>query len=81
MAVRLRRPLIGHADDIGDVVDALAARLRLADPRITSDLAVRIRRELVALGYDGIVAYDAGGDGVDYVVALVDGVARVVIDP
>lgn len=81
MAIRLRNPLLGHADDVGDAVDALAARLRPADPRITHDLAVRIRRELVAVGYDGIVASDAGGDGIDYVIALVDGVARVVIDP
>ena len=81
VAVDLRRPLVGHADDIGDEVDALAARLRPSDPRITWDLAVRIRRELVAIGYDGIVAFDAGGDGIDYVVALIDGVTRVVIDP
>lgn len=81
MAVRLRRPLVGRADDIGDQIDALAARLRPSDPRITWDLAVRIRRELAAIGYDGIVAYDAGGDGIDYVIALVDGVARVVTDP
>lgn len=81
MAVRLRRPLVGHADDIGNQVDALAARLRPSDPRITWDLAVRIRRELVVLGYDGIVAHHAGGDGIDFVIALIDGVARVVIDP
>ncbi len=79
-AVRLRHPLVGHADEIGDQADALAARLRPSDPRITLDLAVRIRRELVAVGYDGIVVVDAGGDGIDYVIALVDGVARVVVD-
>ena len=32
------------------------------------------------LGYDGIVVWDGGGDGIDYVVAIVDGSVKVVID-
>jgi hypothetical protein len=43
-------------------------------------LAVEIRRHLLELGYDGIVVWDGGGDGIDYVVAIVDDCVRVVID-
>jgi hypothetical protein len=45
-----------------------------------SSNARRIRRELLAGGYDGLVVYDGGGDGVDYVIALVEGIVRVVTE-
>ena len=47
--------------------------------RITPTIAAAIRLELMRLGYDGIVVVDGGGDGVDYVIALVSEAVRVVV--
>jgi hypothetical protein len=80
VAMRLRHPLEGHAWEIGETVDRVAGRLRPLDPRVSDEVARAIRRELVSKGNDKLVAHDAGGDGIDFVVASVNGVARVVID-
>ena len=80
VAARLRRPVIGHITVMDDVMDRLALRLSPLNPSITPTLARRIRRELLAEGYDGIVVYDGGGDGIDYVIALVDATIRIVVD-
>jgi hypothetical protein len=80
VAVRLLSPLVGHVSAMGPFMDRLALRLGPLDPSITPGLARQIRRELLAEGYDGIVAYDGGGDGIDYVIALVDEAVRIVVD-
>ena len=78
VAVRLRRPLTMHFDEMDQLMRRLVLRLSPLDPRLTLLQSRRIRRELLAEGYDGIIVRDAGGDGVDYVIALVDTVVRVV---
>ena len=69
VAVRIRRPLLGDLTSVSDELDRLARRYSRSG-RITPPVAERIRLALLAEGYDGIVVYDAGGDDVDYVVAL-----------
>lgn len=82
VAIKLRHPLIGSVEEIERVIDALSDRLRpQAHGRITREVARAVRLELVDLGYDGIVIADAGGDGVDYVVALARETVKVVIQP
>jgi hypothetical protein len=80
VAIRTRRPLVGTLDEVAAVIDDIARLVSPRDPRITPAVAAEIRRHLLELGYDGIVVWDGGGDGVDYVVAIVGGSARVVID-
>ena len=80
VAVRTRTPLRGPEAEIADFADGVARELRPANPRITPDVAAEIRRRRIRLGYDGIVALDAGGDGVDYVIALRGETVRVVVD-
>lgn len=80
VAVRLLSPLAGHVDAMSDFTDRMASRLSPLNPSITPMLARRIRRELLADGYDGIVVYDGGGDGIDYVIALVDNAIRIIVD-
>ena len=80
VAVRLRSPLAGHVTEMSDFTDRLAVRLSPLNPSITPTLARRIRRELLAERYDGIVVYDGGGDGIDYVIALVNETIRIVVD-
>jgi len=80
LALRLRTPLIGHALDLDTLLDRLALRLSPENPAITPLLARRIRREFLSEGYVGIVAYDAGGDGIDYAIALVNDTIRVVVE-
>lgn len=69
VAIRTRHPLVGELEEIADQIDAIA-RVVTGSPRITPAVSAAIRRELVRVGYDGIVVRDAGGDGIDYVVAL-----------
>ena len=71
LAVRLRRPLQGPVDEVAGVVDALARLVTGSPtPRITPEVTAGVRRELLDLGYDGLIVWDAGGDGIDYVIAL-----------
>lgn len=79
VAIRTTQPPIGLADDLGLYIDHLARELRPDQNRLTPQVAKAIRRELLRLGYDGIVAKDAGGDGIDYVIAIKDGTVRVVV--
>jgi hypothetical protein len=76
VAVRTVRPLVGDLDAIEALMDRLAARF--GRDRLTPEVAAAIRRELLDSGYDGIVVRDAGGDGVDYVIALDESSVRVV---
>jgi hypothetical protein len=78
VAVRLTRPLVGDVEEVAEQVDAVAPRTRAGQVRITPAVAIAIRRELLGLGYDGIIVRDAGGDGIDYVVALLEESIRIV---
>ena len=80
IAVRTRQPLVGSLDDVAAVIDDLTRMVSPRDPSITPEVAAGIRQHLLELGYDGIVVWDGGGDGVDYVVAILEDSARVVID-
>jgi hypothetical protein len=80
IAIRTRYPLVGSLDEVAAVIDDIARLVSPRDPRITPEVAAQIRLHLLDLGYDGIVVRDGGGDGIDYVVAIVDGGAKVVID-
>jgi hypothetical protein len=80
VAVRLLNPLMGHLDAIEAQMEQLTERLSPGSPRITPSLAPRIRRHLLAARYDGLVIRDGGGDGIDHVIALVDGNVRVIVD-
>src|SRR5436190_20555679 len=66
VAIRLRRPLVGHLDDIDEQMDDLLAWLGAPQRRMTPSVAAAVRQELLRLGYDGIVIQDAGGVGVDF---------------
>lgn len=78
VAVRLRRPLMMRFDEMDQFMRHLVIRFSPLDPRLTPLQGRRIRRELLSEGYDGIIVRDAGGDGVDYVIALRDETVRVV---
>ncbi len=80
LAVRLQSPLIGSDDEVSTVVSRLVRRFDPVHARLSPAAAQAVRRALLQAGYDGIVVYDGGGDGIDFVVALLDGAARVVID-
>jgi hypothetical protein len=79
VAIRLVSPLVGDVPSVSDVVDAIANRLAPLSRRITPAIAASIRRELISLGYDGILIVDGGGDDVDYVVAFNSESVRVVV--
>jgi hypothetical protein len=70
VAIRLRQPLAGEFEEVDQFLEQLTRRIGRGRTRLTSDVAAAIRRELLGLGYDGIVVRDAGGDDVDYVIAL-----------
>lgn len=78
VAIKMSNPLVGSIDDVSDVIDPIVPRLRPRARGITPDVAAAIRQELLAMGYDGIIVRDGGGDGIDYVIAIRDGTARVV---
>ena len=70
VAIRLQRPFIGHFNEVESYMELLTRRLGRGDARLTPAVAAAIRWHLLALQYDGIVVADAGGDGVDFVIAL-----------
>lgn len=80
VAIRMLRPLIGPASDIEPLVDAIARRAHPQDRGLTPRGRQAVRRELLRLGYDGIVLRDGGGDGIDYVIAIEDATVKVVVD-
>jgi hypothetical protein len=79
-AIRLIRALIGTVDEIESMVDTLARRARPLDRGLTPRGSRAVRRELLRLGYDGIVIYDGGGDGIDYIIALDEATVKIVVD-
>jgi hypothetical protein len=80
VAIRIRQPLIGSIDEVARVVDQLGqALVPRARGMMTRAAAAAVRRELVRLGYDGLIVFDGGGDGSDYVVALIGEVVKVVV--
>jgi hypothetical protein len=78
VAIRLRTPLSGTFDEVEEIVDQIAMRLNPPRGQITTRVAAQIRRELLRLGYDGIIVPDGGGDGVDWVIALTGDAVKVV---
>jgi hypothetical protein len=80
VAIRLQHALAGSANDVEVVIDAIARRSRPRDYGLTLYGSRAVRRELLDLGYDGIVIYDGGGDGVDYVIALDEATVKIVVD-
>jgi hypothetical protein len=70
VAVRLHQPVVGELEEVADFVDQFARDARQRPAPITPPVAARIRQELVRLGYDGLIVRDAGGDAIDYVIAL-----------
>jgi hypothetical protein len=78
VAIRLLMPLTGAFDDVEEIVDHIARRLNPPRGEITTRVAAQIRRELLRLGYDGIIVPDGGGDGVDWVIALTGDAVKVV---
>jgi hypothetical protein len=79
-AIRLVHPLVGTDHEIEIVVDAIARRHRPQDLGLSAQGSRAVRRELLDLGYDGLVIYDGGGDGIDYVIALDGATVRIVVD-
>ena len=78
-ALRTRHPLIGSLAEIEPIIDEMGRRLRpRAMGRMNRDVAATVRRELILLGYDGLVIHHAGGDGIDYVVAILRETVKVV---
>jgi len=80
VAIRTLHPLAGLLDDVSAVIDDIARIARPRDARGTPSLAAEIRLTLLDLGYDGIVVWDGGGDGVHYVIAITNDSIKVVID-
>lgn len=78
VAIRLLTPLTGAFEEIEEIVARIARRLNPPRGQITTEVAAQIRRELLSLGYDGIIVPDGGGDGVDWVIALTGDAVRVV---
>jgi hypothetical protein len=79
VAIKTRRPLIGSMAEIESIIDEMGRRLRpRAMGRMDRDVAAAVRWELIELGYDGLVIFDAGGDGIDYVVAFLQETVKVV---
>lgn len=79
LAVKTRRPLIGTVEDVGGVVDDIVKSLRPRETGMTRIAAEVTRMELLRLGYDGIIVWDAGGDGIDYIVAIDSESVKVVL--
>ena len=79
VAMRLLSPLVGPMADVEELVDRLHRRVRPTDRGLTAEGAVAVRVELLRLGYDGLVVKDAGGDGVDFVIALEADAVKVVV--
>jgi hypothetical protein len=65
-------------DEVEDFIDHIAVRLNPPRGDITPTVATGIRRELLRPGYDGIIVPDGGGDGVDWVIALIEDTVKVV---
>lgn len=80
VAIRTLHPLSGTLDDVSAVIDDIARLARPRDARVTPSLAAEIRLYLLDPGYDGIVVWDGGGDGVHHVIAITNDSIKVVID-
>jgi len=69
VAVRAQRPLMDDANKLEPFFNELAERSG-GRGGVTTAVAARMRAALLDLGYDSLIIRDAGGDGVDYVIAL-----------
>ena len=72
-------PLLKAREALERQIDDLVESLSPRDRRITPEVAARVRSELISLGYDAIVVRDAGGPGIDYVIALQADTVKVVV--
>ena len=70
VAIRLTQPLQGDHSFVEATIDEIVQRLQPGARDLSPELSAGVRRELMRLGYDGIMIVDAGGDGIDYVVAF-----------
>jgi hypothetical protein len=78
VAVRTRHPLVGHVDDMIPYFTDLVDLLTGGRGALTQAVAARIRQTLLDLGYDCVIIQDAGGDDVDFVIALHGHLVKVV---
>jgi hypothetical protein len=78
VAIRLTQPLRGDHPFLEATIDAIVQRLQPGALDLFPELSARIRRDLMRLRYDGIMVSDAGGDGIDYVIALDDRAVKVI---
>lgn len=81
LAVKLRNPLVGPEAEVADFLDGVVLRRFPRSSGIGRVEAAGIREELLAMGYDGLIVGDAGGDGIDYVIALDGETVKVVVRP
>lgn len=79
VAVRLVYPLRGDDSFVGSFIDQLADRFGAPGGRLTLPIARSVRRELLGMGYDGIVVEDVDGEGVDFVIALEEQSVKIVL--
>ncbi|MBI4492486.1 MAG: hypothetical protein HY690_06805 [Chloroflexi bacterium] len=77
VTIRLLKPLVGDSEAVGSLADEVALRVS-GRSAITRPTAHLIRQELLNRGYDGMIIRDAGGDGIDFVVALLGETVKVV---
>ena len=78
VAVRLVAPLRGNDDYVGQFIDRIAEQHAAPGGRLTPEVGRSVRRELLRLGYDGIVVENVDGEGIDYVIALEERAVKVV---
>jgi hypothetical protein len=78
VAIRLRNPMTGSFSEVEEAIDRIALRLNPPRGEITTAVAAGIRRELLRLGYDGIMIPDGGGDDVHWVIALTSDAVKVI---
>jgi hypothetical protein len=71
VAIRAQHPFVAEFEDAEQYMEEATRRLGRGSTRLTPVIAARVRQELLALGHDAIVVRDGGGDGIDYVIALV----------
>jgi hypothetical protein len=55
VAIRLQHPLAGEVETVEEVVDPIVVRLSGGTGRLSPEVAVALRDELLAMGYDGII--------------------------
>jgi D-aminopeptidase len=71
VAVKTQTPLLGPPGEVEPIVDEIGQRLvPRARGRMTREVGIVTRLELLRVGYDALVIQDVDGEGTDFVVAL-----------